>query len=484
MGYYSKSRRFQLFLPIVLILMIFMRLVWMQLRTYPLDPSQRSLLNIALINQATSRCAIDSKFFEEFKLIDLFSDDLATKQKTYDWFRSPLYQQIVKLACSDGVFDPAFLMRINQWTFVSMVAISALALRMIASSWVIGLTGALILMSRGRLMSDLFAINANAPICFLLVVYFTTCVHFFRTGSLVTLTLGAFSVLLLGLFDHTMAFLAFAMPLLLITVYFLRKFLAVPALERLHHEKRRVKEIVRKSNLKSYQANPYSVLMFDFLQWILGKPPANEAAPTPKARKDQDYARGGLFAVIGIPFALWAFHRGRWLKIALFWTVMGMGICLAVVGWRFFGLEQSDFQVFTGFFRDVFSRDFATHWLYTWFIGLIAIVDIHYGLSLLAILLCAFQSPKIGMISFFECAWLFIFALLLVTVAALGFDALEVPLLVALSQPASSLDLKLSLWPRNQDLLIWFEPLVLTLAVAAVFNLFKVAENYLVKRKP
>ena len=162
--------------------MILMRLVWMQLRSYPVMIDMRSLAGLVSGESQPYGCEIPESlrglWIEEFAFKP---NALVAKQG--NWFSSPGFVRLGRAACNRGVVNTEFFIRNNQWLLIASVFGMVLATRFMTGSWLMSLLVGVILMSRGRLITGIGHLSIEQllmPIC---VFWLVSMVHFVKTAS-------------------------------------------------------------------------------------------------------------------------------------------------------------------------------------------------------------------------------------------------------------------------------------------------------------
>jgi hypothetical protein len=369
------------------------------------------------------------------------------------------------------------LVKLNQWLLVGTVIMGMMMTRFITSSWTVSLIVAAMLFSRGRLLADIGDVSTDGPVMFLVTVWLACGAHYLRTGAAASL-IGAVATVAIGaLWERSLVALCLPMPAMLLIGFVYRRRLAGPVLKRLRGTRRRFRALYG-GDLAPVSHGVWPIddgeSMFGRLsrsvRWMLGM----EFAPVDReGRWRPTYQRGGLFRVINIPFLLWAYWGKRWLWLSLGWLAAAAAMVSLLVavhaviagpeGWQ--ALPPLKLQAVPfGVWADALTERF----------------DLHLTISLIIIVICALQSPAAGLSSFVECIWLTLFGGVALTAAAALADAMDAGLIQRLASSGQGDPLLATLAPR--PVVLWLEPVMLSLGVAGIYNLMKVLDTRIAER--
>lgn len=363
------------------------------------------------------------------------------------------------LGCNGGMLDEGLLIKINQWAFAATVLLAVMMTRFATSSWTVSLIVGAMLLSRGRLLADLGRLGVDGFTMLTTTAWLSASAHFLRTGARITAAIAAASVGVGALVDPSLVGLAVAVPALLALGFLWRRRLAKPVIQRLRGTRRRQMALQDAATPSGSTIWPHGgEVVFprvtSALRGLFGQYPALPAAG-PRA-----YERGSLFRTIDVPFLLWAYTRRRWLRLAAGWTlvaVIGLGAALGAAAWLSgTGWVDGAAASPAGGLFDV--------WRTRWSVMQLDRFDLHLATSLAIVVVCALQSPAAGLPGFLELSWLTLVGLCgVLLAAALGdrFDA-------ALAYDAL---------PTVRAVISWFEPAVLSLGVAGLYNLMRVLDT-------
>ncbi len=465
--------RTKVLFAITLLVMILMRLVWMNLRTYPELPSERALISLEFYKALDlGQCNINieaSTSLSEIarERLDLLHDQLA-------WLVSPAYVGFAYLGCLDKELGFGRLLTWSQWALMATAFLCVLLARFLTSSWMISLTVGAVVLSRGALMTRLSFVSIDAFVMFFTTLWMSCFAHFLRTGSTFILTLAVVTVAIASLFDFSFAFVGLALPLLLTVAYVFRKKLAAPVMIRLREEKRRKDSIIKSRPSEAIKRFGFWDRTIKTLRRYIKKGLPGQ----PKVEIGNHFQRGGLFQTIDIPFAVWAYHLNRWRNISLGWGLVTVGIVsfnilfILLLASSYGKVESLDDLVLRAVSYDYFDWIWIKNWLATATLP----IDLHYIASIVIICFCALQSPADGLVSFLEAVWLFLIASCMLLLASFAFDFVDFSLFVN----RFDVDFAYLMTSRFQrQPLYWIEPIVLTFGIAGLYNLVKVVDSRL-----
>lgn len=461
-----RSRRVRIALPLILIVMILMRLVWMQLRSYPVVPELRALVSLAIIDDSET-CTYDRS---------LPRPDTEPFDAARAWVVSPAYVTLGYVGCFAGWLDDREFVRLNQWLLVSTVFLCVLLARFVTSSWTLALIVGAMLMSRGRLLADISRVSIDFVAMSVVTAWITALAHFVRTGAAVSLTVAAGLALFSAFVDRSLIVLSFVTPATLAFGYLGRRKLARPVMRRLRGTQRRMEELSATRKVGAAVEPTTSVGRFvGSVRWLLGM----EFPPPERITTRVAAERGGAFRTLNVPFLLWVYARRRWLRLCAGWLVLALvATSLSVVPFALL-TDGPWFGLLLGKISSIPHE--AVELGATWHLYLTQRFDLHLTASLLIVLACAAQSPAAGLVGFLETVWVTLAAGLLLLVAALGLDALDLALLSARSDAGAGIfGLQFPLGLR--DVTLWFEPVILSLGAAGIYNLMKVLDTRIAQK--
>jgi hypothetical protein len=472
-----RFRRLRIIVPLVLLTMILMRLVWMQLRSYPVVIERRAVAAFDYLREAVDDSCVfvpRTPFSNPPRARASTAAAARMRVSVTRWQVSPAYALLAYVGCKEDALDEGKIVRLNQWVFAATVLLATLMTRFMASSWTVSLIVGAMLLSRGRLLAEIGHISIDGLAGLVVTAWLMACTHFLRTGAAASLAVALVVVVAGAQLDRSLAALALAMPLLLLGGYLWRRRLARPVIRRLRGTSHRLAQ--RWGPLGGAatwpQDDPEGAVgrLTSSLRWVLGMefppPAAAESAGRP------NYERGGLFRTITVPFLLWAYPKKRWLRLSLVWLAAGLGAAAMAVG---IYLMMAGSDGFAGFGTALAHLDGVERsWLPSWLAATEERFDLHLTTSVLILVMCAWQSPAAGLSSFLECSWLALLGAVLLCVAAGCTDFVDAALTAGLQAAGGRTpDALLGLRPA----IAWLEPGLLSLGVAGLYNLMKVVDT-------
>ncbi|MBM4251950.1 MAG: hypothetical protein FJ146_08255 [Deltaproteobacteria bacterium] len=475
--------RLRVAVPLVLLVVILMRLVWLQLRHYPLQYSVRGLAvsevvkalsgrdclgSRQLVYTATPILAVSPDIMERERIRPIRS--LALKEVL-----APLgYDAVVYGVCRWGQQVDAHLLSVNKILLVSTIFLATLMTRFICSSWTVALVVAGMLLSRGRLQSSIGTLSPDYLAMFGFTLWLTALAHFLRTGAIITALVAVAAATLAMVADRSLISLFLCFPLVLIMGFLFRRQIARPVVKRLRVVSRRqriLRGLDRRGSSNWSEIAEHGAFFSRAtrsLRWFLGL----EFPPVQPPGWRLNFKAGGLFRTLSIPFLLWAYWRRRWLRWTWIWLASGTligGVLLLAVG-LLLGTESiRQLEGMAG--KGAAGQLEAVVW---WWHGL-SFLDTHLAASLLVLIVCATVSPAAGLPSFFEWSWLNLVTLVIVATAGFMSDLFDFQLLEGLFAYGDAEPWLLGLEPRGVS--FWVEPAVLSFGVAGIYNLLKAADS-------
>ncbi len=440
----------------------------MQLRTFEPQADMRSMVSQSYLvmeelrhckyQQASHTSGFDITGFIEWKQLFL--------QRGYQWFRSRGFEWYLVNACYDGSYHPEYIVKLNVWLIVGLIAFASLYARFLSGSWTMSMIVALMLFSRGSLVGRADQVTGVNLISLLLVLWVMGHAHFFKSGSMLSLTFLVLVQLCLVMVDPVFIFIGLALPTMMILGYAFKRVLARPMVRRFSLEKKRLQDL----GPKIYSGNVVSGIMVDILSKLLGVP-TEQQSEVEQIGAATRHTRNPLFGVLREPFALWVFQKKRWLRIG---GILGSGTVILLV---------SVLAVRAEYIRDLeLQSSWATlswpvwlDWGRIWGIAFLSPFDLHLSISFAIVLVCCALTPAVGLGSLFENCWLLILSMFFVTISTFVFDGRD--LLVLNRLAPNTVGWSSMAWMRASHIITWFEPIILAAAVIGVYHLLLVTRR-------
>lgn len=472
---------------IILILgMVLARMIWIQLRFFPVNVDYRSLVTFGALMDPEQPSTCFEQYASKDQLWALLTDNELVSDKRYRWFRVPGLELLSRAACGYGAFTPQTMQWFNYLFFGGTVFLAMLMVRMLSGSWFIGLVAAAMLLSRGQLVAkigELTSVNSSMFLCTLMMTCF---VHYLRTASWITFTCTLATLFLLTSFDIPWIVSLLTFPTVLLSWWMLRRLLSLPTLKLLRSEPRqKAPEKWPRSDGKPADAilakNSQLRKFLRKLRAVFGFESSGGGVPLYLAHA---YERGGLLRPLVVPYSFWVLHRRRWLKLMLYGYTLGLlTISLAVLAWlrampRIIPLSS------TALLEVAQQISASVHWPWVsnWLEALRAPIDLHFAASLVVVFLALFQSPSRGLHGFFETSWVLVTGLSFLVVATFIVDVVDARVLIEIEGEARGWSIYG--WSRAPHVFTWIEPTVLSLGLVGVYNLLKIADSRFVQSAP
>ena len=496
--------RLRLAVPIGLLVMILMRLVWMQLRSYPPQADTRALMSLETLLTLPMGSTCDSTRSIYRQGLAPLQAGLAAQSPVEPglkasrpqgasalhlaaaraYFASPGYVGLTFFACKYDLLDDRWAIKMNQWLLALTVLCVALMTRMVTSSWTVALASATVVFSRGRLLADIGLIAPDYIVMFWLSAGLMAGAHVLRTGSRAGLVAMALAFFAATLFERTLLVLFLVMPLLLLLGALARGVLTRSVIHHLRGSNRRLRAVRRSRGIAvgggelglDHQGAAGGGIFARFthsIRDVLGL----EFPLQDTVSWRLNYERGSLFRTIGLPFLVWAYWQRRWLRLSLAWLgAAALALVLLLVVQRLLGGPHGlTLLLANNLYTSAGVSPFGA-----WLLALLRQLDMHLAVSLGLLLCCAVQAPTWGLPSFFEWSWLLLLAIGLLLWSAFAADSIDFQLVYSLVGHGVSEPTLLHLLPRR--LVLWLEPTILSCGVACVYNLMKVLDSRMTGR--
>ena len=136
MALQTRWRRLRIIVPIALLGMILMRLVWLQIRTYPIVPGSRAVITLNVLeNRIDDNCEHDHPF-----PLNKLDDNYVEAEFSRAIVSSIGLLGFYNWGCSYQKLSDRQLAKLNQWMFMGAVLMVVLFSRFTTSSWTIALS--------------------------------------------------------------------------------------------------------------------------------------------------------------------------------------------------------------------------------------------------------------------------------------------------------------------------------------------------------
>jgi len=449
--------------------MILMRMIWMQLRTFEPQADMRSMVSQSFMTmeeprtcgykeQSANADSLDIPGFIKWKQLFL--------RRGYQWFRSKGFELYILSGCYDGKYHPEYVVRLNVWLIVGLIAFASLYARFLSGSWILAMIVALILFSRGSLLSRVDQVTSTNLISLLLMFWVTGHAHFFKSGSMLSLAFLVLVNLCLVVIDPVFIFIGLALPTMMILGYIFKRVLARPMVRRFSMEKKRLQDL----GPKVYSGNVVSGAMVDVLSRLLGTT-VHDQTPTKGGTPTRTNVRNPLLGVLREPFALWVFQRKRWLRIGGILGTWSILLLISVLVARVAYLKDLELE---SRWSDL-PWNVWREWVQIWASTFLSPFDLHLTLSFIVVVICCCILPAAGLGSLFENCWLLILSIILVIICTFIFDGYDLLILNRLSP--GTIGWGSMVWMRANHIILWFEPIILAVAVIGVYHLLLVTRR-------
>lgn len=426
---------------LTLVTMVFIRLVWMNLRVYNIQPDPRALTTLVDIQKTGTACSPDNALLSAGKLQfvgERVSEGLSS------WQNSILYRQYMALSCKNGFFSSQTYMRNNQTLLLLIIFICILIVRLFCRSWQFVFIVAAVLLSRGRLMSvneHLSGINLMMFFCSL----WALCLfHFLRSGSLLSFVLSLVVICLLVELEPVSFALFFVLPILMFLGYSARFRVISAAISRVRFDRSRARRLLGQEVSDFDERFSGRRRLYHGIRSLIT---GQSGAKTDSIEKTQGdiFFRVRLLKPLKVPFSLWAYHRHRWLIFALVQLGVAL-ISLAVIFWY-----MSDHSWYLSRNNLILSE---------WLMSVVGRFDLDITVGLFLLVFVLSIKPAEGLLSFWEAAWFFSVSYVFLLIFAFVWDRLNEIVFY---------DNEVLLW-RGPQVVLWFEPVFLTVTLLSLYH--------------
>jgi len=478
MAEWHRINRFKLLVCLALLLMTLARMVWVQLRDFSVSTDYRSIISFSTVTSLwPDQCAAKPTSTAKDATLSGLLDQGMRTQPGFTWFSSSGLVGYGWLACENGIFDPLVILQLNYLLLGCSVFAATLLVRFLTGSWLLSLSVAAMLMSRGSYLARLGQLSDSILIGTIVMVWFTLAAHFLRSGSPIIFSGLMFWLPVAVVFENSLLSLGIAIPGCLLVGWLARRLLALPLLHGLRLERSRLRQ--QAQEIGANLSLPLGKRTLFLLRNMLGF--ASPLDPHQPNRAPQLYQRGNVTMAMPVAFVLWVYHRRRWLKLFGL-SLLVVGMTAAIYGWqlREFFYHHPNLQLSSNDWREFWSGPRAD-WFKSWLVSLGHGFDLHLITSLALLALALPQSPADGIPGFFEMAWLFFLSFVGCLILVLGSDVLDALILQRIEGGLGPWSVYA--WARVTQSLAWFEPVILAMGVAAAYNLVKVSDSWLVRSR-
>ncbi|MFW7377366.1 MAG: hypothetical protein ACOH5I_00995 [Oligoflexus sp.] len=434
-----------------LLVMILMRLVWMDLRVYELIIDPRLAHGIEDLSRRTQNCELRHDDGQGIPGIRTASEAWQT------WPKSHLYQAFFQLSCRHNRISADSYIRMNQGVLVLIVLSCVLICRMYCRSWLMCLAVAALLLSRGRFIAANGTMSGQMLTTLAASLWLLSLFHWLRTASYGASLVQAVLLFALLSIETSLWPMAWAVPIGMGLAYLMRGPLLKPVLERVRQtqmqERWYAQLVVPDSAL---EAHGQQQKLFHNVKRLLGLVRPSDWSYQPLAVK---FRKGSLLRPLKVPFFLWIYHKKQWPRLLRQHSFAAA--ILSVAALLLYALSASPHHV---------SLSMLTSPGQQWWIVLWQQIDLDLSVGMLIIALGLSRGLAAGLVSYWDSAFLLALVLLLGLAGIWLWDAMSFELA---SQQSQSIP---ELW-RSKPFLLWFEPVILTFAAIGIYNLIRIFDR-------
>lgn len=400
----------------------------MNLRVYSVRFDPGVLEAISLLDESSNTCAVE--------------DDLVTRSPSgvlvsrpaglSTWQSSWIYRLYAKLSCSKGVFSAERYIKHNQVLLVTMVTFCIFISRLFCRSWLFCLIVAAVLLSRGRLLSEIENISGLGLTTTIFTIWVFTMFHWLKTASRLMYGISWLVLLALIELESSLSILLLGVPSILLLTYRLRKKILWPVMRRMNADWKRQRKdftFTRKRAIEFEQGEDTDLAV----QATRGQH---------FQAKSDALGLDSIFRPLKFPFTLWILTGGRifsYLKVHLVLSLILILYLLIVKHWS--GV-----------------MDYNAHQdVYAWLKVGMANLDLDLSIATCIIISSLFVRPPGAILNYWESLWFFVVISILATFAAFIWD-------FSLVGPYQYNDFKIA------SLAFWLEPVALSMSLLGIYN--------------
>ena len=454
-----------------LLIMILMRLIWLQRRQYHPDLEMRTMVGAEVLLRENNTICNNIRDI-------VFLWPRVSRQETYTsdrnlfaWYSSRGARYLIsRFHCGYGAGGEQHFIENNQKLVMAIVFFCALASRFMTGSWMISLVVATVLLSRGRTVGEVGSLSVLLWIKGLLALWYCLLVHYIRTTSVVSLVGGTIVLALLAFVERSFVALALLFPLCFFILFLIKWFLSTSIgtkirLERVPQPVTKVERqgAGRSSPLRQSKGERQADWMefrflAGFVRWV------GLFAGPQTATQEQ----GGILSPIHSPFFVWVYRRHK------IWTLMKIHLAIAVVFamailWATIGdsIGLAALWQHGGSFSSVNVSD---QWPIYWFVNWVRPLDLDLSISFVMILIVLWVPWPRQLDHFREICVLTLLSIGLISLSALAWDLLDV--MFVANNLKSFWVVTANLIPRAAQVFLWWDPIIITVGVSGLIHIY------------
>lgn len=427
--------RIKTLLIAILVAMILMRLIWVEVRDHKAVLDIKSFFGIEALNRKLGDIC-DLPKGVRVSTIDTLPAIEGAPLGVQQSELSEGFTWIVKKACISGQFQSQHLISYYKNTLLLAVFLAGVLGRVLTGGWLSSAIICAMLLSRGRYLSTVGYISPTCIISALMMCVFLFCTHFIRTGYWLSFMLLWVFLGFALFFEASFFLVGFAFIFLL--------FLGM------------IHDLIVAPPQQDTQQNQRSGSVYRFFNL------------TKSDWNIDPYLSGRVLVPIGIPITRWLRVRRRWLGfgiIAGLWTFL-----LFFIGLNSFPInalelmEKINLVIISNSFGHIYNG-----WVAVW----LRMVDLDMGVSLIIVLIGAVLPRKFSHPGVTEACFAFYAMFFVTALGAFSIDLVELTL-------ASPLVFSryMEHWLRAAQVILWFEPLCLTLGIVGILNIIRIVLNF------
>lgn len=473
MIYRKLLAHWRIILPLTLLVMILLRLVWIQIRQYQVQIEPTSAYALVIDDVIEKHCA-ESNHLESRKMVARPGERAclylnAPEDLQHLLTRNNGMASLLSVVFSNNI-SLANLLKMNQWLLIGNAFLAALLARFLSGSWIVALISSTVILSRGSLVADVAIISMDRYLVFFTTFWFALLIHHLKTGSKVSQYGLVITSLFLTYLD--LAFLGlFWIPVVAILLGFMGRKSCLQLIRKvwgqhrsqLHKIPHYIDKEIADDGLRKGLHTAMSTVRFMLGMEISSA--SNSAKPTLLF----SFVPGSLFRPLKAPPFLWFFRGRRWFHYLIQASIIATLASLMMV---FVTKEHFTFLDW----KLIFSHwdELITLWSQQWdyMVGneYSRRFDVHLMGCMVIVWICAlprFYNPEDG---FFEAVWLLIASLAVIGISSFLVDIVDIGQLQKLSVTDKSLYYELY---KPQSAIKWLEVVLLTFGTIGVYHMIR-----------
>lgn len=329
----KAGQKAKIVIGIILLFMILSRLTWLQVRSFKDEAHPR------LIAQFEYICSQGSPTRPSSHTANVHFEQALNRTV----FTPPAMAFGNAGLCQGLRLDWPYALGINKWILLMTILLAVLYTRSLTRSWILSLMVCAVLLSRGALLARVSEPSLQLLLSGVVTLWVASAVHYVKTGAWISLISGIFAAVLGALICMPLAALCLVMPLFILFSY------------------RKVR----------------SPILFSALT-------------------EERQQQGSLFCTITIPFLVWLSFDQRWKRLTITWLAVFVLLLIGLVNFKIAFRPPNSGGWVPSDLAAIFQRDTIERYITFFGQRVLAPFDLHYFVSISAMLLALLYGQKDG----------------------------------------------------------------------------------------